>query len=381
MKILDASKGPGPGLKVCAFLSGLTMLALLAVLLAGSGAGSARTLHVDDDAPPGGDGSQGSPFQEIQDAVDASENGDTIRVLAGNYSGAQLNKTLSLEGSHGEPSTIHGVVTISSNWTNMSDFSTTSVLQVMYADYVTIFNNHCSGGISLEGASYTLVANNTCNGGRGRTEGIFTVPGGWGGKTGHSNVITNNSCSGYTGGIGILVANSVNDIISYNRCYLNERGIMISGGSNITLIGNNCSQNGIGEDAVLWGGISLYYGSQNCSLIGNNCSLNSNSGIMVGISSSITLLENICSFNSLNGISLFHSNSSELTGNILTGNHDGGMAIDGENVVVTGNSFFSNWEAGLYLRGYGISLTANTFIGDGVTPPPSGSAEGTAGHT
>jgi len=42
-------------------------------------------LYVDDDAEPGGDGSELAPFRYIQDAVDAAHEGNIIHVAAGTY--------------------------------------------------------------------------------------------------------------------------------------------------------------------------------------------------------------------------------------------------------------------------------------------------------
>ena len=51
----------------------------------GSVTANPYNLYVRADAPPGGDGSQASPYQTIQQALDASEPGDTINVLQGTY--------------------------------------------------------------------------------------------------------------------------------------------------------------------------------------------------------------------------------------------------------------------------------------------------------
>jgi len=45
----------------------------------------AETLHVDDDSPPGGDGSAGAPFDTIQEAVDAAGPGTRVLVSDGLY--------------------------------------------------------------------------------------------------------------------------------------------------------------------------------------------------------------------------------------------------------------------------------------------------------
>lgn len=58
-----------------------------------------KTWHVDN--------SGGADFERIQDAVNASEDGDTIRVFAGTYyENVVVNKTLSLVGNGSANTTI-----------------------------------------------------------------------------------------------------------------------------------------------------------------------------------------------------------------------------------------------------------------------------------
>ncbi|MCK4613427.1 MAG: hypothetical protein KAU14_01380 [Thermoplasmata archaeon] len=61
----------------------------------------ARTITVDD--------AGGGNFTKIQDAINASENGDTIRVWEGTYfEDLVVNKTVSLIGNGSEVSVIDG---------------------------------------------------------------------------------------------------------------------------------------------------------------------------------------------------------------------------------------------------------------------------------
>jgi hypothetical protein len=57
----------------------------------------AATLHVDGNAPPGGDGSSTDPLDTIQGALDAATSGDIIRVADGTYTGTG-NKNLDYNG-------------------------------------------------------------------------------------------------------------------------------------------------------------------------------------------------------------------------------------------------------------------------------------------
>ena len=57
--------------------------------------------YVDDDAPPGGDGSPSHPFRFIQEAVDAANDGDEIRVCHGEYNeSVDITKKLEILGGH-----------------------------------------------------------------------------------------------------------------------------------------------------------------------------------------------------------------------------------------------------------------------------------------
>ena len=62
-----------------------------------------RVWYVDDDADPGGDGSQWRPFRTIQEGVNEAGEGDRVFVYSGNYTEqVVVNKTLTLEGESRE---------------------------------------------------------------------------------------------------------------------------------------------------------------------------------------------------------------------------------------------------------------------------------------
>lgn len=97
-------------------LSGLAISVLLQAALAL--AAEAGTLHVDQRAGAGGDGSKATPFTTIQAAADVAEGGDQIVVAAGTYFERPVFDTL---GSSAEQPVVikaerPGSVTISAMW-------------------------------------------------------------------------------------------------------------------------------------------------------------------------------------------------------------------------------------------------------------------------
>ncbi|MHA2329897.1 MAG: hypothetical protein ACXACR_15375 [Candidatus Hodarchaeales archaeon] len=99
-------------------------------------AGDGYIIYVDDDAPDGGNGTESSPFNSIDYAVDHAQlhSGNvTVRVYNGTYletvtinSGAWT--TLTLEGNHSSNTTIDAdhdgtVIEISASWVKVTGFT------------------------------------------------------------------------------------------------------------------------------------------------------------------------------------------------------------------------------------------------------------------
>ena len=82
--------------------------------------GTAITITVNDEG--------NADYTKIQDAIDNSTNGDTIRVFEGTYTeNIIVNKSLSLIGNGSEITVIDGgengdVVMITADWVNISGF-------------------------------------------------------------------------------------------------------------------------------------------------------------------------------------------------------------------------------------------------------------------
>lgn len=82
----------------------------------------AATLHVDDGAAPGGDGSAANPIRDLQDAIDRAEDGDDILVAEGTWPRIQVvskevhllggyDDTFAVRDPSGTPSVVEGTPT------------------------------------------------------------------------------------------------------------------------------------------------------------------------------------------------------------------------------------------------------------------------------
>jgi len=232
-----------PARNVGLFFLLFSALLLLLVLL-GEGTKGERTWVVDDDE---GD------FETIQDAVNASEDGDTIRVWEGVYEeNVVVDKTLSLVGNGSVNTTIDGggvgdVMRITADWCNVSGFQMTgSEDQSPHAGinvesaYNHIFENNCSYnyyGIYLyRWSEHNTLANNTCS--SNSREGISLY-------SSEGNTLENNICSNNHDSIYLSVSDD--NTLTNNTCSSNTwEGIYLSNSNNNTFTSNTCSDNKYG---------------------------------------------------------------------------------------------------------------------------------------
>ncbi len=275
------------------FLTALALLLGLAVLflcLATDVEGT--TLYVDDDAAEGGDGSLEKPFEKIQDAVNASEDGDTVRVFAGTYHEELLvNTSVDLIGNGSSKTTVEGqdqmpVVNIQADWVNISGFSIEAPQDPPYSRWT-------DAGIFV-GSSNVTVTNNTC---------LYSM-----------NGIRNQY-------------DTDNVTISFNTCLNNLQYGIWTQGSFTTVTNNICRKSERG----------IYARSLDNSMIsGNELSHNQEYGLEVGagdwenveITGNI-IINNPIGIKSMSGVNF--------TGNILENNSETGFYLPGREHVLRDN--------------------------------------------
>jgi parallel beta-helix repeat protein len=215
---------------------------VLAVLLACAGMAAGATWVVDDD------GGAGVNYTTIQDAVNASSDGDTIEVRSGTYvENVNVPKRLTLIGDGADVVTVRAEVAtdrvfkVSADYVNISGFTVTRGQSGIYlggADYCSISNNNASGndyGIYLDSSNNnTLTSNDALD----NWYGIHI-------DSSSNNTLTNNTASGNDDGIGIYLHGSSNNTLTNNNASNNDYsiGIYLDSSSNNTLSSNNASDN------------------------------------------------------------------------------------------------------------------------------------------
>ncbi|MCK4615000.1 MAG: right-handed parallel beta-helix repeat-containing protein, partial [Thermoplasmata archaeon] len=244
----------------------LAFLGLMILFLLSARSGEARIITVDDDGP--------ANHSKIQDAIDAAEEGDTIRVYEGMYyENVVVNKSVSVIGNGSANTTIDGrgdgeVVKITVDWCNVSGFNVTE-------------SGNLNAGIEVRS---------------------------------NSNTLSNNTCSNNY--YGIYLWDSVNNTLTNNNCSNNNyHGIRLYLSSNCTLTNNTCSSNN-------YRGIYLD-SSSDCTITNNTCSSNNHHGIYLYKSSDCTFTNNTCSSNNYYGIYLRYSSNNTLTNNTASNNYYG----------------------------------------------------------
>ena len=229
----------------------LFLFGLITVFLAlGSGLGATEDIHVDDNAAPGGDGSAGSPFQTIQEAIDAAAINDSILVEEGNYlENIVVDRTLDIQGAGSDSCFIDGapgseqILLVESQGVSVSGFHFGSAdsgefrgIRVV-RDWAHIFGNRFSNtnyGVELESYSWSVVEDNHFN---NKFNNIYL-------NIADNNTIQNNVCE--FASTGIKLRDSDGNLFYDNTVTGSKNGITLENSSNSFFDGNSITDNKIG---------------------------------------------------------------------------------------------------------------------------------------
>jgi nitrous oxidase accessory protein len=281
----------------------------------------AATIYVDDDG--------GVDYKKIQDAINASNDGDTIFVYNGTYyENVLVNKRINLIGNGSKDTIIDGcgtdhqnVVTIITNMVNLNGFRIINSYMGhefggigVYSSENRIFDNYCLDnlyGLILFGGQNRIYNNSFSNNER---DGIFVKSSG--------NIIENNTCSNSFDRDGIWLYICSDNIVSNNTCSNNgKNGISFYQSHNNYLFNNKCN------NSILYDGIFIYESSNN------------------------TLWKNTLSSNNGGGLGLSHfANNNTLANNNVIGNQIGVDIHDNCSInTVHYNNVMLNTLYGIYL--------------------------------
>ncbi len=348
----------------------LVLVLILLIFVARSPETEGKIITVDDDGP--------AEYTSIQEAVNETMDGDTVRVLGGTYhERVWVNTSIDLLGEGWEKTIIQGeknkaVVTIHANLVNMSGFTVTggiwrgSGIKVR-GENITISRNNCSGnghGIDIEHYSTNCtVENNICQGNTDRGIRLW-----------HTRfcLVRNNTCRGNENE-GIYIPASDNCTVEDNICEGNKIGIGSHMVINASIANNICLDN---SEA----GISLFF---TIAILENNTLQNPHENIFVAFSA-LARAEN----NTLTGKGLYISAPSETwwwdfhsigTSNTVNGKpiyyfsndsdfkvpRDAGQIILGNfsNVTIKGETFSSDLTNILIGNSRNVTFDGNTFQG------------------
>jgi parallel beta-helix repeat protein len=290
---------------------------------------SEQNIYVDDDQryPDEADGSLYNPFYSIQDAINAAQDGDTIKILPGNYYGdLVIDKSITITTEDMDNTPIYSgtqnaymiditAADVSLEGLTIRDNTATSHRKAVIhissdADVVKIINSlidHSKNGygIDIDGSDNIVIKNNIIN----DTRGINAVNSNF--LTIDDNCITN--CSNYP---ALKLVSSNGNNISNNLLKSNIYGIY----------SNECSDN---------------------SIYNNTITGNSNSGIIINGGSNNNFENNNIYDNTI-GINLGSSDGIILENTIY--DNGIGISIGGSGYTIRDNSFYNSTSYGIYAK-------------------------------
>ncbi len=365
-------------------------------------------------------GTGGGNYSSIQDAINESSDGDTVFVYNRTYfENIVVNRTINLTGENKDITIIDGggsgdVVSITSNWVNITGFNITNgdrgINAMPGTSNITINNNivhsNIDHGINLDSSQNNSITNNDVHSNIGI--GIYTR---W--PSSNNNAIMGNNIS--SNGWGIQIKSPYNNITN-NYIANNNFGIYLFTSSN-----NNITNNSFVNDGVfIWGtqlshfnthtipdnnmvnGKKLYYykdtsgmnidGIPVGQLILANCTNfdmrnlqidNTDVGIEVAYSTNTLITSNDVSMNYYYGIYLrYSSNNNTITGNNITENGYGiRLDLSSDNNITNNNvSLNTNFGIFVYSSNYGTisgnNISSNEGTGIQLTSSSNNSVSG-----
>ncbi|UCG70084.1 MAG: right-handed parallel beta-helix repeat-containing protein [Thermoplasmata archaeon] len=286
----------------------------------------------------------GGAYTKIQDAINMSNDGDTVFVYSGTYyENVRVNRTINLTGEDRDTTIIDGggsgdVVWVTSHWVNLTGFTIKNSGSAwedaglrIWSDNNTIYNNNVSNnfaGIYVSGDDGNLISSNI----------IY-----WNSLCGldldysHGTNFTNNAMLlsgiiidgmtdvGFWNSHEIDASNTLNGKPIY---YLKDQtsGVVPPGAGQVILA--NCF------------GVTI-----------ENQELNNGStGISLGFSHNNHIIDNNISYNIRDGIYMYSSFYNNITGNTIQDLHNGVFLSYSDGNNLTGNDILSCRYKGIYLR-------------------------------
>jgi parallel beta-helix repeat protein len=352
----------------------------IALLLLASPVQASTTWYVDD--------SGGADFTTIQDAVNASTDGNTIIVRDGTYiENVVVNKRLTIQSENGSGLTtvqpVEGYYTpifkLTVDYVNISGFTVNGLGPLTYdPDWV---GKALSDGIAIDHSNHCTITENTA---LGCAYGIHV---GW---YTNNNTVSQNNCS-WNRDHGIKLDYASDNTISHNICRgtWHDDNIDLTGSTN-NVISNNICIDGLDDGIYLWSG------SSGNLIVNNTCENNAESGIHSFDGGNI-VSNNTCRGNGIAGINLVSANSGNIVTYNTVVNNSYGLGIGGSNGIIylnniidsVGSSEGNTWNSTElllyayngttytnYLGNYFSDYTGNDTDGDGIGDTPF-SIEGT----
>jgi len=279
-----------------------------------------RAIFVDDDAPPGGDGTYQNPFQFIQDAIDVANNEEIICVFSGTYyENIVIDKTLDLIGGYG--SSRYTLATI------IDGGGSGDVIHIT-ADKVSIVGfriRNGNDGIHLTDSNNNIITGNTITSNDNDCICLYGS---------NDNIITDNYIPNNVNGIYLFDSNN-NTIIDNTIISNHLIGVYLGWSSeDNTIVGNVISNN--------WKGVYFHDSCNGNNITGNNILNNEVDGIHISRSSSNIITGNIIKSNN-NGISFsYSSNDNIITGNTISNNDDSISLSYSSSNTITSNIISNN---------------------------------------